>query len=565
MPLTESQIINLVKKSGLILLDESTIAKAEAYAVSTKSESLLTALIESGALTEEQVSTVIADYYNVPLVSLSKISIPENVAHIVPERVARKQKAIAFARDANGVKVAMNDPSNKNVLAMVARKTGERALAYYASADEIEATVSLYQKALQKTIDELLAEYIKQATLSKGDLPITKVVDELINAAYHDRSSDIHIEPEEKTALIRFRIDGVLQDVLRVPREVHDRIISRIKVLSNLRTDEHLSAQDGKMTAHMEEEELDIRVSILPVTQGEKAVLRLLSGHSREYTLSDLGMSSTDLRKVTKAFNRSYGMILSTGPTGSGKTTSIYAILKILNTRDKNIMTIEDPVEYRITGANQVQVNAKTNLTFANGLRSILRQDPNVIFVGEIRDNETAGIAVNAALTGHLVLSTLHTNDAATAIPRLTDMKVEPFLVASTVNVIIAQRLVRQICSSCKMEEKIQEVELIKHFPAELVEKHFGTLAEIRVYRGKGCKICRNTGYAGRVGLFEVLEVTKGIRQLISEKSDSDIITQAAIKEGMKTMLDDGLKKVATGVTTIEEIIRVTKVENIIQ
>jgi type II secretory ATPase GspE/PulE/Tfp pilus assembly ATPase PilB-like protein len=343
---------------------------------------------------------------------------------------------------------------------------------------------------------------------------------------------------------------------------VHDRIISRIKVLSNLRTDEHMSAQDGKMTAHMEEEDLDIRVSILPVTQGEKAVLRLLSSHSREYTLSNLGMSPADLKKVTKAFSRSYGMILSTGPTGSGKTTSIYAILKILNTREKNIMTIEDPVEYRIGGANQVHVNAKTNLTFANGLRSILRQDPNVIFVGEIRDSETAGIAVNAALTGHLVLSTLHTNDAATAIPRLTDMKVEPFLVASTVNVIIAQRLVRQICSSCKIEEKIQAIEIVKHFPIELVEKHFGKLTEITIFKGKGCKICRNTGYTGRVGLFEVLEVTKGIRVLISEKADSDIIAQAAIKEGMETMLDDGLKKVATGVTTIEEVIRVTKVEN---
>jgi len=274
-------------------------------------------------------------------------------------------------------------------------------------------------------------------------------------------------------------------------------------------------------------------------------------------------MNPGDLQRVTKAFNKSYGMILSTGPTGSGKTTSIYAILKILNTREKNIMTIEDPVEYRIQGANQVQVNAKTNLTFANGLRSILRQDPNVIFVGEIRDSETAGIAVNAALTGHLVLSTLHTNDAATAIPRLTDMKVEPFLVASTVNIIIAQRLVRQICSACKTEEKIPVSELVKHFPQSLVQKHFGDKEEIAIHKGKGCKICRQTGYLGRVGLFEVLEVTKNIRKLLSEKVDSDIIAQAAIQEGMKTMLEDGLEKVASGMTTIEEIIRVTKVETL--
>ncbi len=559
--LPDEKIVELIKKSGV--LDAAAIARAEKYAVESKVQNITAAYLESGVLTEEVLGTIVAGYYKVPYITLSKQSIPEDVAHIIPEKVARRIKAVAFARDRDGIKVALNDPSNKAILSMVARKTGERAIAYYANADQIEGTIGLYQKALQKTIDELLGEYIKQATLYKGDLPIIKVVEELIAAAYHDRASDIHIEPEEKSALIRFRIDGVLQDVLRVPREIHDRIISRIKVLSNLRTDEHLSAQDGKMTQHMEEEDLDIRVSILPVTQGEKAVLRLLSGHSRDYTLTDLGMNPTDLGKVTKAFSRSFGMILSTGPTGSGKTTSIYAILKILNTREKNIMTIEDPVEYRIQGANQVQVNAKTNLTFANGLRSILRQDPNVIFVGEIRDSETAGIAVNAALTGHLVLSTLHTNDAATAIPRLSDMKVEPFLVASTVNVIIAQRLVRQICPSCKSEEKMAMTEIVKHFPQELVEKYFPKGEEVTVHKGKGCQICRQTGYTGRVGLFEILDVTKGIRKLISERADSDVIAQAAIAEGMKTMLDDGLKKVATGITTMEEVIRVTKVESV--
>ncbi|QQG41733.1 MAG: type II/IV secretion system protein [Candidatus Woesebacteria bacterium] len=561
MALPDPKIIDLVKRSGV--LDAAATKKAEDYAVETRSPNLINAFIESGVLSEDQLGTIIAGYYNVPYVALSKESITEDVAHIIPDKVARRQKAIAFARDANGVKVALNDPTNKAIISMVTRKTGQKVTAYYANESEIEGTIQLYEKALQRTIDELLQEYVKQATLYKGDLPIIKVVDELVNASYHDRASDVHIEPEEKTSLIRFRIDGVLQDVLRVPREVHDRIISRIKVLSNLRTDEHLSAQDGKMTARLEEENLDIRVSILPVTQGEKAVLRLLSGHSREYTLTDLGMNAPDLQKVTNAFNRSFGMILSTGPTGSGKTTSIYAILKVLNTREKNIMTIEDPVEYRIQGANQVQVNAKTNLTFANGLRSILRQDPNVIFVGEIRDGETAGIAVNAALTGHLVLSTLHTNDAATAIPRLSDMKVEPFLVASTVNVIIAQRLVRQICPSCKSEEKMAMSEVVKHFPKDLVERYFGNTPEVTVHKGKGCKICRQTGYTGRVGLFEVLEVTKEIRKLISGRADSDVIAQAAIAEGMKTMLDDGLEKVASGVTTMEEVIRVTKVESV--
>lgn len=562
MALPDETIIDLVKASGV--LSPAALKKAEDFAVQARSPSLAPAFTESGVLTEEQLGAIVAGYYKVPFISLSKLTIPPEVARIIPEKVARRHKAIAFARDADGVKVAMVDPTNKALLTFVARKTGERVLSYYANPKEIEGTIQLYKKALQKTIDELLKESIRLATSSVGgELPIIKVVDELINAAYQDRASDIHIEPEEKSSLIRFRIDGVLQDVLRVPKELHDRIISRIKVLSNLRTDEHLSAQDGKMMAKLEEEELDIRVSILPITYGEKAVLRLLSSRSREYTLSDLGMDSGDLQKVTNAFNRSYGMILSTGPTGSGKTTSIYAILKILNTREKNIMTIEDPVEYRIVGANQVQVNAKTNLTFANGLRSILRQDPNIIFVGEIRDSDTAAIAVNAALTGHLVLSTLHTNDASTAIPRLSDMKVEPFLVASTVNVIIAQRLVRQICNSCKTKEEIPITDITKHFSPELAKKHFGDKPTIIVYKGVGCKICRQTGYVGRLGLFEVLEVTKAIRKLITEKADADVINRTAVAEGMRTMLDDGLQKVAEGLTTFEEVLRVTKVESL--
>jgi len=523
---------------------------------------LSAALVEKGVLTDEQIGALVAASFKVPFVALSKISIPEPVFHIIPEKIARKQKAIAFARDTGGVKVAIADPGNTILLEMVAKKTNERVLPYYATDRDIENTLQVYKKVLQKTIDELLKEDIKKATVSMyDDLPIAKIVDVLIDAAYQDKASDIHIEPEEHNLLIRFRIDGVLHDVLSMPKVLHDRIITRIKVLSGLRTDEHMSAQDGKMRLSLEEENLDIRVSIIPITEGEKAVLRLLSSRSREYTLADLGMSEKDLQKVTAAYNKSYGMILSTGPTGSGKTTSIYAILKILNTREGNITTIEDPVEYRIKGANQVQVNPKTNLTFANGLRSILRQDPNIIFVGEIRDSETAGIAVNAALTGHLVLSTLHTNDAATAIPRLTDMKVEPFLVASTVNIIIAQRLVRKICDMCKTTQTTTQQELTKHLPADIVKKHFGDQNELTLYKGKGCKICHNTGYTGRVGVFEVLEVGKEIRRLITERNDSDIINKAAIEEGMTSMLDDGLDKVQKGVTTVEEVIRVTKVE----
>ncbi|MBI4033244.1 MAG: type II/IV secretion system protein, partial [Candidatus Blackburnbacteria bacterium] len=306
------------------------------------------------------------------------------------------------------------------------------------------------------------------------------------------------------------------------------------------------------------EENLDIRVSIVPIVEGEKAVLRLLSSRSRQFSLQDLGMSDKDLAKVRKGFSKPYGMLLSTGPTGSGKTTTIYAVLKIINTREKNIATIEDPVEYDIEGINQIQVNPKTNLTFANGLRSILRQDPDIIFVGEIRDEETASIAINSAMTGHLVLSTAHTNDAATALPRLIDMNIEPFLIASTVNTIIGQRLVRKVCDKCKISQTTTSEELAKHVPEEIVTKYFGKKKEVRVYRGKGCPICHSTGYIGRIGVFEVLEVSEAIRHLITERANADVIRQKAQEEGMTTMIDDGFDKVEGGITTVEEVLRAT-------
>jgi len=561
MILPDDQLQQLLIQSGKIdsaKLDE-LVRKAQ-----TTHEHLAALVIEEGLLSDEQMGQMIADTLKVPYISLTSVSIPQDVFHIIPEKIARKHKTVAFARDADGVKIAMAEPRVTDLLDMVVKKTNQRVTVYYATDKDIDNTLQIYKKVLQKTIDELLKEDIKKATtLISDDLPIAKIVDVLLDAAYQDKASDVHIEPEENNSLIRFRIDGVLHDVLRLPKALHERIMTRIKVLSSLRTDEHMSAQDGKMRLALEEEHLDIRVSILPVSEGEKAVLRLLSSKSREFTLSDLGMNESDLAKVNNAYNKSYGMILSTGPTGSGKTTSIYAILKILNTRDKNITTIEDPVEYRIKGASQVQVNVKTNLTFANGLRSILRQDPNIIFVGEIRDSETAGIAVNAALTGHLVLSTLHTNDAATAIPRLTDMGVEPFLVASTVNLIIAQRLLRKICDSCKMTIEMPRDELEKHFSPSIVQTHFGDNSVLTIYKGKGCKVCHNTGYLGRLGVFEVLEVTKEIRKLISERADSDDINKLAMEAGMNSMLDDGLDKVAKGMTSLEEVIRVTKVESV--
>ncbi|OGG07389.1 hypothetical protein A2872_03655 [Candidatus Gottesmanbacteria bacterium RIFCSPHIGHO2_01_FULL_42_12] len=531
--------------------------------------SLHDVLIERDPTFDKKIGEITAKKFQAPFVSLADIAIPEDIFFTIPENFARHSRAIVFAKDKDNVSLAMVNPTDKDVINSVAFKTGKKVVPFFATPSDVENTLEIYKQDLQKVVNSLLREEFRpvSAVLEEAatDAPVIKIVDAILKSAYKEKSSDIHIEVQEKSSLVRFRIDGILHDVLHLPKNLHDRIVTRIKVLSNLRTDEHLAAQDGKMRANMADEDVDIRVSILPIVEGEKAVLRLLSSRSRDYSLMDLGMTRSDLDKVSGAFSKSYGMILSTGPTGSGKTTSIYSILKILNRRERNITTIEDPVEYRVLGANQVQVNTKTNLTFANGLRSILRQDPNIIFVGEIRDNETASIAVNAALTGHLVFSTLHTNDAATAIPRLSDMKVEPFLVASTVNVIIAQRLVRKICQFCKNPTLVLRESLLNDVSdKKLVEKFFPmvTETEVTVYQGKGCKQCRFTGYSGRIGVFEVLPITKKIRDLIVKKADADVILEMAISEGMTTMLADGLAKVSQGLTTLEEVLRAVKTES---
>ena len=557
MLVTNEQLKSLVLKNGLI--DGNGFSKIEEDAKNS-GYTLQETLVEKDVITDENLGILISDFLKLPFIVLAKTTIAPDVFNIIPEKMARKKKVIPFAKDTTGVKIAMADPSNKELIEMISKKIGLPVTTFLATEQDISNALRIYRKDLQSTFDQLIK--IGTGANSITEVPMSKIVDLLINYAYQDKASDIHIEPEEKDSLIRFRIDGILHDVLFLPKSLHDQIITRIKVLSRLRTDEHLSPQDGKMRIGLEDEEIDVRVSILPVTEGEKAVLRLLSSKFRKFSLVDLGMNEADLKKVTNAYAKPYGMILSTGPTGSGKTTTIYAILKILNTREKNITTIEDPAEYRIKGVNQINVNTKTNLTFANGLRSILRQDPNIIFVGEIRDSETAGIAVNASLTGHLVLSTLHTNDAATALPRLIDMNVEPFLVASTINVIIAQRLVRKICEMCKGTRTITKEELLSNLPPDVINKFVGEKPSIIIYQRTGCKICHLTGYAGRIGVFEVLEITKSIRNLITKRSDADIILQKAVEEGMTTMLDDGLEKVMKGLTTIEEVLRVTKIQS---
>lgn len=557
MSISDDKLYEILKENEFLttpqLQDAKNIAENEKIP-------LYDAILSKDLLSDDNLGEIISDYLKFPFINLNKVSIPQELLSIIPERLARKQKIVVFSQSKDGLKVATSDPEKQDIIQFVSQKTQLPIHVYYATEKDISNTFQLYKKELQDRFDELLKEQLNVANQSQiKDAPVAKLVDMLIEYAYYNKASDVHIEPRANDSLTRFRIDGVLHDVLVLPKDLHKQLITRIKVLSKLRTDEHLSAQDGKMQIKLEEEELDVRVSIVPVVQGEDAVLRLLSAKSRQFSLSDLGMNDNDLEKVKAAQHKPYGMILVTGPTGSGKTTTIYAVLKILNTREKNIATIEDPVEYEIKGIKQIQVNPKTNLTFADGLRSILRQDPDIIFVGEIRDEETADIAINSAMTGHLVLSTLHTNDAATALPRLIDMKIEPFLVASTVNVIIGQRLVRRICDNCRVSFTESRKDLLIHFPESSIAKYFGKSQEIRLYHGKGCPVCHMTGYAGRVGIFEVLEVTEDVEKLITDKADSDVIKKKAISQGMTTMFEDGLSKVQNGVTTVDEVLRATK------
>lgn len=551
-------LLNTLKELGVIEEKKLTAAFEESIKNNT---SFQESLINNDLISDADLGKTVAELLHVSFVELSTIKIPTDMVYLIPEAYARAHKVIAFQETDNEIKIAMVNPdSSSQVKQLIEQKAQKKASVFYATQRDFEKALKIYKQNLQRSYDEMLKEQVNNIGKDGiSEAPIEQIVDILIEYAYDNGASDIHLEPEKDGSVVRFRIDGIMQEVLHFTPEIEQQVISRIKFLAKLRTDEHLSAQDGKIQTKIENEDLDIRISIVPIVHGEKCVMRLLSARYRQFGLAELGMSDADLKKVMEASSKPYGMILSTGPTGSGKTTSMYAILKILNTKERNIATIEDPIEYEIKGLNQIQVNPKTNLTFAEGLRSILRQDPNIIYVGEIRDDETADIAVNSAMTGHLVLSTLHTNDAATALPRLLDMNIEPFLVASTVNIIIAQRLVRKICDKCKVSQTEKMTDLEKHFDKKLLQKYFKKSNEARIYIGKGCPVCRNTGYSGRVGIFEVLLLSEKNKDLVVAKNDSQKIMQQAMIEGMTTMMEDGLSKVQQGVTTIEEVLRVTR------
>lgn len=545
--LSDAKLRDIILQTKVI--GEADLTDAIEFA-SKEQRPLAEILVERDLLSDEHLGQLIAEYTGYHFINLRKVNIADEVLRFIPETMARSMKVIVCGQTATAIQLAMVNPADVATIHLIEKKTGKQAQVFFATTRDIQEALGNYKRGLQFDFSQLVS--------TQADNKIVEMLNTMVQYAYQKKASDIHIEPTNDVVVIRFRIDGVLHDMVKLPKHILESLITRIKIVAKLRTDEHRSAQDGKMTQKLEEEDLDIRVSVLPVAEGEKAVLRLLSSRSRQYALEDIGFGQTDIVRVRKYLKRPQGMILVTGPTGSGKTTTLYAFLKILNRREVNISTIEDPVEYAISGINQIQVNAATNLTFAAGLRSIVRQDPDIIMIGEIRDEETAGIAVNSAMTGHLVLSTLHTNDSATTLPRLLDMALEPYLVASTVNIAVGQRLVRKICSQCLMSE-VMTGTAIADLAKQINLKRYlkKDTKQLRFYRGRGCDSCNQTGYQGRVGVFEVLEMTPTIRKLVMDQADADTIKQQAIAEGMTTMFEDGLHKALLGVTTLDEVLRV--------
>jgi len=561
-------ISNDTLKAALTEFEVLPAEKLEAayQSANDRGEPLADFLVERNIITDENMGRLMADIYHIPYINLRNEAIPEDVLRLVPVEMVKRSWVMPFRRLEDAVAVAVNDPHDLEAIAALRKRLrGKDVQLYYATRSDIELTASSYRKDIKSVFQTIIAE-IERKLAEKPDitpedalkeLPIVQIVDTLMLYAYQAGSSDMHIEPREKEALVRFRIDGLMHDIVRYPKYMHDLIVTRLKIMGRLRTDEHFAAQDGKIRTVLEGETVDIRINIVPIIEGEKVVMRLLTERGKHFYLESIGLSDADVEKTTRAMKKPFGMILSTGPTGSGKTTTLYAMVKILNTPEVNITSIEDPIEYDIAGISQIQVNPKTGITFAAGLRAIVRQNPDIIMVGEIRDEETANIAVNSAMTGHVVLSTLHTNNAATTLPRLLDMKIEPFLIASSINLIMAQRLVRRICPKCRKSGTMTASDLKAAGVSEdLARRLFGKKKSLTVYSGAKCELCRFTGYIGRIGIFELIEMSESIRNLIMNRANADDIEREAIRLGMTTMLEDGINKVLNGQTTIEELLR---------
>ncbi|KKS17550.1 MAG: general secretion pathway protein E, general secretion pathway protein E [candidate division WWE3 bacterium GW2011_GWC1_41_7] len=526
-------------------LTEEDIKKAEQNAAG-RDRPLEEHLLSEGLITRELLSQAMAEAYGVPYADIAAKTPSAEMVTRIPEETARQFHVVLYKEEDAHITVATDNPKQQELInKMNVLFPGKSVDFAYASETDIESLYIHYRKPLETRFAEII---------KSGNKIAPEIIKEIFKDALSFHASDIHFEPHTAEVAIRFRVDGVLHEAGTLPKDLYENILNRVKVESHLRIDEHLSPQDGAMRFDASESIVDMRVSIIPTLSGEKIAIRLLAEYIKGFTLSDIGLSPANQNILANAAKKPFGMILVTGPTGSGKTTTLYALLKMVHRPEVNITTIEDPVEYRIEGVNQIQVNEGTNLNFARGLRSIVRQDPNIILVGEIRDTDTAEIAVNAALTGHLLLSTFHANDAATSIPRLLEMGVEPFLLASTLEVVIAQRLVRKLCENCRYSTSISKTEFSGTYPkatSYLKEN------EITLYKAKGCTSCSFTGFKGRTGVFEFIDVTPEIEQLILSNPSAQQIREMAEKEGNVSLFEDGMEKVKSGITTIDELLRV--------
>ena len=591
MRVSDQTIESILKQGGVV--DEPQLADLKLIAERSK-QTLQETAIEQKVISEEDLTKLIGDYIGVPFVRIEPKDIPEDVLKRIPEHIARQYNVVLFEKNEDdSLSLAMEDPDDVQALNFIQKEIGYNTKVFLATKSNILDCLENYRGNINAELDEVIAVQkdvsAEDQNVSQDDFaensPIAQTVNLLLEYAIKSNASDIHIEPREDYVQVRYRIDGVLKEVNKLPRNVHGALVSRIKILSNLKIDERRVPQDGRFKIKVSGKQYALRVSTLPIADGEKVVMRILDESNQAVKLDQLGYWGLSLATVKDAMAQPNGMILVTGPTGSGKSTSLFSVLSELNTPDVNISTIEDPVEYKIPGVNQTQTNAKAGMTFASGLRALLRQDPNIIMVGEIRDGETANLGVQAALTGHLVFSTLHTNNAATCLPRLLDMGIEPFLIASTVKAVIGQRLVRRLCMNCRQEYTPNEEEIkyitemfkintesikkIHNLEEQALEDKIGGDTPMgstdsgieRLWRPnpEGCDECGHNGFKGRVGIYEVLGISIPIQKMITANATSNDIQDQAISEGMVTMQMDGLIKSLRGITTVDEVLRATR------
>jgi type II secretory ATPase GspE/PulE/Tfp pilus assembly ATPase PilB-like protein len=570
MLLSPKQFLSELVKDGAI-----TQETAEQYEIESLQKNLPIEefLFQQQEIKKDEILKVKARILNVPYIDITNAAIDPHALSLLPEAVSRRYSILPYYYDPHNesIYIATHDPLNFNLADFLEKKTGKKVvLALAPLTDILKAISTNYAQDLSPEVKEVLKEVTPQkqqdAVQSNSptirEAPMAKIVNTILEFAIKSRASDIHIEPHDTKTGVRYRIDGILEEKLSLPRSIHESLISRIKILSEMKIDEKRVPQDGRFSYKLGTDEVDLRVSTLPTVNGEKVVMRLLKKSGGLPSLNELGLRGTQFKELEESIVKPYGIVLVTGPTGSGKTTTLYSILTRLNKPSVNIVTLEDPVEYQLPGINQVQVNVQAGLTFANGLRSFLRQDPNIILVGEIRDKETTQLAIQAALTGHLVFSTLHTNDAATAIPRLIDLGGEPFLIASVLTASVAQRITRRVCPTCKeiYAPAPEVMENIKMVLGDLMPKEFKDGATLHLAKGKGCSECNNTGYLGRIAIFEILKLSSSVNKMILQEASAKEIQAEAQKEGMITMKQDGYLKVLEGLTTIEEVLRVAEI-----